>query len=85
MPPPLSRTVLEIRADSQHIARAARTPRSLLRRLTLMYSTNVRISTLIIILAMFSLVASGFAQATLGPDGPWGRRGMGHGGGSVGA
>jgi hypothetical protein len=49
-----------------------------------MYSTNVRISTVIIILAMFSLVASGFAQATYGPDGGWGHRGMGRGGGQMG-
>jgi hypothetical protein len=49
-----------------------------------MYSTNIRISTVIIILAMFSLVASGLAQGTYGPDGGWGRRGMGHGGGQMG-
>lgn len=49
-----------------------------------MYLSKARLSALIIILAMFSLVASGFAQATYGPDGGWGRRGMGHGGGRMG-
>jgi hypothetical protein len=55
-----------------------------------MHSNNARISTPIIVLAMFvlamfRLVASGFAQATYGPDGGWGRRGMGHGGGQMGS
>ncbi len=49
-----------------------------------MRSTNVRISTVVITLAMVSLVASGFAQGTYGPDGGWGRPGMGHGGGQMG-
>jgi hypothetical protein len=49
-----------------------------------MHSSKARLSPLIIILAMFGLVASGFAQATYGPDGGWGRRGMGHGGGRMG-
>lgn len=49
-----------------------------------MHSTSIRISTVIIILAMFSLVASGFAQGTYGPDGGWGRRGMGHADGRMG-
>jgi len=49
-----------------------------------MYSANVRVSTLISILAMLSLVGSGFAQATYGPDGGWSRRGMGHSGGRMG-
>jgi hypothetical protein len=43
--------------------------------------TSIRISTAIVAVAMFSLVASGFAQGTYGPDGGWGRRGMGRGGG----
>jgi hypothetical protein len=42
--------------------------------------TSIRIGTLIIALAMFGLVASGFAQGTYGPDGGWNRGGMGHGG-----
>jgi hypothetical protein len=40
--------------------------------------TSIRISTLIIALAMFGLVASGFAQGIYGPDGGW--NGRGHGG-----
>jgi hypothetical protein len=42
-----------------------------------MRSTSIRISTVIITLALFGLVASGFAQSTYGPDGSWGHRGMG--------
>ena len=49
-----------------------------------MRATGIQISTIILALAMFGLVASGLAQSTYGPDGGWNRRGMGHGAGSMG-
>jgi hypothetical protein len=50
-----------------------------------MRSTNPRIIPLIIALAMFGLVGSGFAQGTYGPNGGWGRQGTEAGGGQMGS
>jgi hypothetical protein len=49
-----------------------------------MRATNPGTTPLIIALAMLSLVASGFAQGTYGPNRGWSRRGMGPGGGHMG-
>jgi hypothetical protein len=50
-----------------------------------MQSTSLRINTVILALATFGLVASGFAQSTCGPDGGWAHRGGGRGAGPIGS